>query len=137
MITVLIRSTPHRPSRIADNPDYLIVNWRVAARPQYWRPPTDMFELEDLYQVRVEIAGMREEDFEVTIDENLLSIRGVRQDTPERRAYHQMEINYGEFITTVEIPGSFESASVTADYINGFLWITLPKAQPKHIHIDE
>jgi HSP20 family molecular chaperone IbpA len=122
---------------MVDNPDYLIVNWRVSARPQFWRPPTDLFELESCFQVRIEIAGMREEDFELFLDENQLTIRGIRQDTSERLAYHQMEINFGEFFITLDIPGPIESSSVSAEYINGFLWITLPKAQPKQIPINE
>lgn len=136
MINVIYRSNQY-PSRSVDSPDYMVVNWRVTVRPQYWRPPTDLFELEDRYQVRVEIAGMREEDFEISLDENILTVRGTRQDTPERRAYHQLEINYGEFVTAVEIPGPFTASDVTAEYINGLLWITLPKPQTNNIKINE
>ncbi len=137
MINVIFRPNQYPSLRSVDSPDYMVVNWRVTVRPQYWRPPTDLFELEDRYQVRVEIAGMREEDFEITLDETILTIRGTRQDTPERRAYHQLEINYGEFVTAVEIPGLYTAAEVVAEYVNGFLWITLPKPQPKTINIDE
>ncbi len=137
MINVIFRPNQYSSLRSVDSPDYMVVNWRVTVRPQYWRPPTDLFELEDRYQVRVEIAGMREEDFEITLDETILTIRGTRQDTPERRAYHQLEINYGEFVTAVEIPGLYTAAEVVAEYVNGFLWITLPKPQPKTIKIDE
>lgn len=137
MINVIYRPNQISPLRAADSPDYMVVNWRITVRPQYWRPPTDVFELEDRFQVRIEIAGMREEDFEITLDENLLTVRGFRQDTPERRAYHQLEINYGEFASTVEIPGPFTASETTAEYVTGFLWITLPKAKPKQIPIDE
>ncbi len=137
MINVIYRPNQYTSSRSFDSPDYMIMNWRVTVRPQYWRPPTDMFELEDRYQVRVEIAGMREEDFEIILDESVLTVRGIRQDTSERRAYHQLEINYGEFVTAVEIPGPFSASEATAEYVNGFLWITLPKPQPKHIKIGE
>ena len=136
MINVIYRPNQY-PLRSVDSPDYMVVNWRVTVRPQYWRPPTDLFELEDRYQMRVEIAGMREEDFEITLDENILTVRGTRQDTSERRAYHQLEINYGEFVTAVEIPGLYTAAEVTAEYVNGFLWVTLPKPQTKIIKIDE
>lgn len=137
MINVIYRPNQYTSPRSFDSPDYMIMNWRVTVRPQYWRPPTDMFELEDRFQVRVEIAGMREEDFEIILDESVLTVRGIRQDTPERRAYHQLEINYGEFVTAVEIPGLFSAPEATAEYVNGFLWITLPKPQPKHIKIGE
>ena len=136
MINVIYRPNQF-PLRSVESPDYMVVNWRVTVRPQYWRPPTDLFELEDRYQMRVEIAGMREEDFEICLDDNILTVRGIRQDTPERRAYHQLEINYGEFVTAVEIPGLFTASDVTAEYLNGLLWITLPKPQTKNIKIDE
>lgn len=137
MITVTFRPTSFRASQFPEKPEYMIVNWRVSARPHVWRPPTDLYEIEDVYKVRVEIAGMQENDFEITLDQNLLIVRGVRPDLSEPRSYHQMEINYGEFLTAIELPAPINAESVTADYKNGFLWIILPKAKPRHIFIQE
>jgi HSP20 family protein len=66
-----------------------------------------------------------------------LLIRGTRADTAERLAYHQMEINFGEFMTTVEFQIPIDLEHVRAEYQNGFLWVILPKAQPKVIKIKE
>jgi HSP20 family protein len=137
MITITLRPNAIRSYQLTGNPDYTSVNWRVSARPHIWQPPTDLFEIEDSFVVRVEIAGMNENDFEIVLDQNILIVRGVRTDTSERRSFHQMEINYGEFISAVEIHAPIEPSTVTAEYKNGFLWISLPKAQPKHIPIDE
>ena len=71
--------------------------WRIISRPHAWRPPTDVYETEDAITIRIEVAGMRESDFTIALVERTLTIRGIRQDTPERRAYHQMEIPFGEF----------------------------------------
>jgi HSP20 family protein len=111
--------------------------WRVSLRPATWRPPTDVYEIEDGYVVRVEIAGMREEDFSVELDGRSLVVRGVRSDYPERRAFHQMEIRYGEFSIEIEMPAPVLAADVQATYQEGFLRIQLPKARAKQIHIEE
>jgi len=110
--------------------------WRILSRPHAWRPPTDVYETEDAIIVRVEVAGMREADFTISLVERSLTIRGIRQDTSERRAYHQMEIAFGEFHTEVELPFLVLSDKVDATYRDGFLRITLPIAQPKHIKVE-
>jgi HSP20 family protein len=137
MITITLRPNTIRSSYLTGNPDYLSLNWRVSPSPHIWRPPTDLFEKENSFVVRIEIGGMKEKDFEISLDQNILIVRGVRPDISERRSFHQMEINYGEFVSAVEIPSEIEASIVTAEYKNGFLWISLPKAKPKHITINE
>ncbi len=110
--------------------------WRIISRPHAWRPPTDVYETEESLIIRVEVAGMRESDFTVSLVERSLTIRGVRQDTSERRAYHQMEIPFGEFATELELPYTIITDKVEATYHDGFLRITLPIAQPKHIKVE-
>jgi len=108
----------------------------LSKRSTLWRPPTDVFETREAVIVRVEIAGMHEADFSIILDGNYLTIRGTRQDIAERRAYHQMEIRFGEFSVEVELPTSVDAEKVSAVYQNGFLRITLPKASPQHIQIE-
>jgi HSP20 family protein len=93
----------------------VIVNWRITSNPHAWRPPTDVYERDESLVVRVEIAGMNESDFSISLDQNVLLIRGSRLDTAERRAYHQMEINFGEFITSVEFQIPIDLDHVRAD----------------------
>jgi HSP20 family protein len=110
--------------------------WRIISRPHAWRPPTDVYETDEAIIIRVEVAGMRESDFTISLVERSLTIRGVRQDTSERRAYHQMEIAFGEFTTEIELPYAIISDKVQATYQDGFLHITLPMAKPKHIKVE-
>ena len=110
--------------------------WRIISRPHAWRPPTDVYETEDAMIIRVEVAGIRESDFTISLVERNLTIHGIRQDTSERRAYHQLEIAFGEFRTEVELPYQVISDKVEATYRDGFLRITLPIAQPKHIKVE-
>lgn len=111
--------------------------WRLNVRTPLWRPPTDVFETEEALIVRLEIAGMRESDFVIELDGRFLSIRGARPDSNERRAFHQMEIRFGEFSVELELPLPVHSDLVEATYRDGFLRLVLPKAFPKQIHIQE
>ncbi len=109
------------------------ITWQVQVRSSNWSPPTDVFETENEYVVRLEIAGMRDADFEVTYEDGYLLIAGTRPDVQERRAYHQMEIRFGRFSVTVGVPGPVDLDSSRADYLDGFLTVTLPKLKPTFI----
>jgi HSP20 family protein len=108
---------------------------RFSMRPHIWRPPTDVFEVADLVVVRIEIAGMKESDFSITLKDRLLVIHGFRQELPEKRAYHQMEIRFGEFGVEVELPVDVVVEKARAEYHNGLLLIKLPMDKPRHIQI--
>lgn len=105
------------------------VSWHV--RSTTWRPPTDLFETEKSFVIKVEVAGMRDEDFEVAFENNILMIRGHRPDLNEKRAYHQMEIRFGEFEIAAEIPVMVDIEKAIAEYKDGFLVIILPKVSSK------
>jgi HSP20 family protein len=113
------------------------LHWRLSIRTPAWRPPTDLFETEDAIIVRMEVAGMTEDGFTIELDGKSLMIRGTRQDMAERRAYHQMEIHFGEFVCELELPVVVDAGRVEAVYQNGFLRISLPKTLPRQIPIDE
>jgi HSP20 family protein len=113
------------------------VGWQVQVRAGVWNPPTDVYETENEYVVRVEIAGLSEDDFQITVEDNFLLISGDRPDVPERRAYQQMEIRFGKFETVAGIPGPVDLDSSHAEYLEGFLTVTLPKAKPSQIRIEE
>jgi HSP20 family protein len=104
---------------------YNSVTWHV--RSNVWRPPTDVYESEEYVVVRMEIAGMRDEDLEVVVQDHLLLISGSRSDSTERKAYHQMEIPFGKFSVGVDLPVEVNTENATAEYKDGFLTIQLPK----------
>ena len=111
--------------------------WRMAMRSQIWRPPTDVYETETAVVVRVEIAGMKDEDFSVSLTGRNLVIRGLRPDVAERKAYHQMEIFFGEFKSEVELPGPVIADRVRAEYQKGFLTVILPKQHARKIQVED
>lgn len=110
------------------------VHWRV--RSSVWSPPTDVYETEDGFGVRIEIAGMREEDFEVAMEEGILTVSGIRPDINKRRAFHQMEIWFGKFEISIEIPVPVDLEASVAEYKDGFLVISLPRAKPQQIRME-
>jgi HSP20 family protein len=105
------------------------VSWHV--RSYTWSPPTDLYETEENCVIKVEVGGMRDEDFEVAFENNILMIRGQRFDQNEKRAYHQMEIRFGRFEIAVEIPVVVDIEKANADYKDGFLVVRLPKVHSK------
>lgn len=110
---------------------------RQSFRSHFWRPPTDVYETESALVVRVEIAGMNEAEFSIVLDGQTLLIRGVRAEPAERRAYHQMEIRFGEFATEIDLPYPVIVDQIEGSYSMGFLRIVLPKVPPKKIRIEE
>lgn len=105
------------------------ISWHI--RSTTWSPPTDVYETEENCVIKVEVAGMRDEDFEVAFEKNILIIRGQRPDHREKRAYHQMEIRFGRFEIAVEIPVLVDIEKAIAEYKDGFLVILLPKISSK------
>ena len=111
------------------------IGWQVSLHSYAWSPPTDVYETENNFVVRVEAAGMRESDFSINAEDNFLVISGVRSESPEWRAYRQMEIRFGEFSTAIELPLGVDVSKADADYKDGFLNVILPKLKPTNIII--
>ena len=99
--------------------------WQI--RPNAWRPPTDVYETDAGVVVRLDVAGVQDDNVEVTIQGNFLFINGERADTSERRVYHQMEIPFGRFSVGIELPASVSVKNATVKYEDGFMTINLPK----------
>lgn len=110
--------------------------WSVRRSAHTWRPATDVFEAKDAYRVVVEIAGMRGADIQVTFEARMLVIRGERRESEAHKAYHQMEIPYGDFETRVELPQPVQAGAIEASYTDGFLRVTLPKVKPTRVDIE-
>ena len=108
--------------------------WQV--RSSVWNPPTDVYETEANLTIKVEVAGMRDEDFDVAIEKNILMISGTRPDHNERRAYHQMEIMYGKFEIAIQLPVELDIDNARAEYKDGFLTIIIPRVN-HHQNEDE
>lgn len=110
---------------------------RLGSRSRVWSPPTDVYETDEAVIIRVEVAGMKNAEFAISLDSQILTIQGLRPDQPERRAYHQMEIHFGEFQSQIGLHWIVDQDAIEAEYDDGFLRIVLPISKPQQIEIGE
>lgn len=105
-----------------------------------YEPPVDIYETAQAVVVLAPIPGVKPEDLDITILGDTLTIRGQMQRDPEatREQYIRREINYGEFSRSVTLPHGLETDNAEAQFQNGMLRLTIPKAEkvrPKVIHV--
>ena len=94
-----------------------------------WAPSLDVSETKDAFIVKVEVPGIDAKDINVSLQENLLTIRGEkRQEKVEKdERYHRVERSHGAFTRTVRLPVAVDGGTVGAGFKNGLLTVTLPK----------
>lgn len=98
-----------------------------------WVPNTDVYITDDRLVIKVELAGMRREDLELTVEGSRLMISGHRPDSCRAASckFLVMEINYGTFESVIELPEGYDLNQAKAAYQNGFLRIDVPQAVPE------
>jgi HSP20 family protein len=100
----------------------------------HWEPNTDVYVTDHGLVIKVELAGMRSEHLEITVEGNRIRIRGERPDgcRAPKCSFLVMNINYGPFESILELPLGYDLRQAKAAYLNGFLRIDVPlAAQPK------
>src|SRR5690349_18590145 len=105
-----------------------------------WSPPCDIYETEKELVLKMEIPEMKKEDVHVTIENNVLTLRGERKfnEKVERENFHRVERSYGEFFRSFTLPTFIEGNKIFAEFKDGLLTVTLPKnttAIPKQIEV--
>ncbi|MDD8017466.1 MAG: Hsp20/alpha crystallin family protein [Bacteroidota bacterium] len=105
-----------------------------------WSPAVDVVENDEAYVLKAEIPGMNKDDVKITLENNVLTIRGEKKNENEKEEgnFHRVERSYGMFERSFTIPGSIKVNDIDAQYNNGILTMTLPKAEeskPKMIEV--
>lgn len=105
-----------------------------------WTPALDMYEDKDNIYVRAELPGMKKEEIDLSLHEGSLSISGERKQEEkfEDAEAYRSERFFGRFQRTVSLPTPVAVDKVKAQYTDGILTVTLPKAEeakPKHIDV--
>jgi HSP20 family protein len=100
----------------------------------------DAFEEDDKITVRIEAAGMKKEDFDISLQDDVLTISGERKFKSEQREGESLrsERSFGAFSRSITLPSSVKAEEVKATYEDGVLTVTLPKAEeakPKKIQV--
>jgi HSP20 family protein len=111
---------------------------------QYWVPGMDAWETENAFVVQLDLAGLSPEQVELSFDRNTLTVRGSRPATiqaPEKGEIRVFfaERPYGAFSRSLRFPQYVESDRIEANFSNGVLTITVPKAEqakPRKIAIN-
>jgi HSP20 family protein len=112
---------------------YKLKHSPVLTSRRVWRPPTDVYETDEGVVIRMEIAGMRQQDLNVTLSADILNIKGERKErsSAHRTAYQNMEINYGPFERNIRLAKQLDGENVEAVYKDGFLEINLSRKPGK------
>jgi HSP20 family protein len=120
---------------------YFGVRPRAAVPERTWSPPIDVYETRDDLVVVVELPGVGEKDIHLSMNGDVLSLRGQRGNAAEAREehYHRIERWSGTFERHVQLPIPVQTDKIRASYREGVLEIRLPKlpeVQPREIKIE-
>ena len=109
------------------------------ALPSLWRerteervaPRVEVSETDDAVQVTAELPGLDEKDVEVSLDDNVLTVKGEKKQEREekKKNFHLSERSYGQFQRLIPLPAGVEADKVKAQFKKGVLTITLPKSR--------
>jgi len=96
-----------------------------------WSPTVDIYENKDHIVLEAELPGMKREDFDLSVENNVITLRGERhfEKKDESDNYHRVERAYGSFTRSFTLPNTVTAEGATADYSNGVLRVTLPKRE--------
>lgn len=105
-----------------------------------WSPQMDVLETPEAFMILAEVSGLKKDEIQVTVKRNVVYLSGKRLRPPMANAvrYLQMEIEYGTFERTFELPVVVDESHIEANYKDGLLTVVLPKkmAQKKTIPIE-
>jgi HSP20 family protein len=98
--------------------------------PADWMPKMDVAETADTLTVTLEVPGVEEKEIAVTLDDQMLVIKGEKEEDREEKGgrYHRTERAYGAFTRAVNLPVPVVAETTTARFRNGVLTVTMPKA---------
>jgi HSP20 family protein len=96
-----------------------------------WSPNVDIYEGKDSLILEAELPGMNRDDFELTIENNIITLKGERkfEKKTEGDNYHRVERSYGSFTRAFTLPQTVTAEGATAEFKNGVLNVRLPKRE--------
>jgi HSP20 family protein len=99
-----------------------------------WSPRIEAFQKEDQFIVRAELPGLKREDIEVSVTDDVITLQGRREhkEEQEREGFYHSEISYGSFYRTIPLPEGIITDSCEANFRDGVLEVRL-QAPPKEV----
>jgi HSP20 family protein len=108
-------------------------------RPDFWRqwpesleaPALDVYEEKGDLVVKAEIPGLTKDEIDISLEENILTIKGERKKEEEVKEddYYRCERTFGAFSRSIELPANVKTDKVNASFKDGVLEIRLPKVE--------
>jgi HSP20 family protein len=94
-------------------------------------PSLDVFEEKDELVVKADLPGMNKDEIEVTVTENVVTIKGEKKKEEEvkEKDYYRRERSYGSFVRSVELPCEVKSDQIKANFKDGVLEVRMPKTE--------
>lgn len=107
------------------------VAWPSSTEGAVLVPPIDMYEEKDKYVVKAELPGMKKDEIDISVTDNVLTIKGERKEEKEKKEgnYFFSERYYGTFLRSLNLPGNVDAKKICASYKDGVLQIDLPKTE--------
>ena len=96
-----------------------------------WIPTVDISETENGYEIRAELPGVSEADVNVSVTDNLLTVKGEKRQEAETEGknYHRVERRYGSFQRRFTLPREVEADDIKAGFSDGVLTLSIPKPE--------
>ena len=113
--------------------DEAFTNMNGTDSARLWVPAIDLFEKKDSYVVRAELPGVARENIDITFEKNILTISGQKHSMTESKdeeiRVHAAERVSGAFSRSLRLPEYIDGEQIAAEYKDGLLTVTVPKAQ--------
>ncbi|GMR22506.1 MAG: hypothetical protein BMS9Abin37_0861 [Acidobacteriota bacterium] len=105
-----------------------------------WSPAVDIYDKGAEVVIHAEVPGMKKEDIDVRVENNVLTIRGKKERKEEVKedGYFRTERSYGTFSRSFSLPSTVDVSKIVAEYKDGILTLSLPKeeqAKPRQIAV--
>lgn len=96
-----------------------------------WMPTVDISETENGYEIRAELPGVSEDDVNVSLTDNLLTVKGEKRQEAETEGknYHRVERRYGSFQRRFTLPSEVATDDIRAEFSDGVLTLSIPKPE--------
>ena len=102
-----------------------------SGRQESWVPAVDVFDTKEAVVLKAELPGMKVDDIQIEVDDNVLTIKGERsfEEKVDEERYYRVERRYGSFQRSLALPQGVKADEIRATYEDGVLQVTVPKSE--------
>lgn len=120
--------------QVADMMDRAFSEFREnvnSEQPRGWSLPVDIFERDNNLVIKAAVPGVKPEDIDVSVENNVLTIRGEsKEETQQNDVVYRREYRYGSFSRSIRLPENIDTNGIEAEFDHGFVKIILPRVEP-------